>query len=37
MRKSSLSDLTRLTLRLDQGSTLIYASLVKGLQESSAT
>jgi hypothetical protein len=32
-----LGDLTRLTLRLDQGSKLIYASFVNGLQESNAT
>jgi hypothetical protein len=32
-----LSDLTRLTLRLDQGSTLIYASFVKGQHESGST
>jgi hypothetical protein len=32
-----VSDLTRLTLGLDQGSTLIYASFVKRPHESSAT
>jgi hypothetical protein len=32
-----LSDLGRLTLPLDQGSTLIYASFVKGPHESGAT
>jgi hypothetical protein len=31
------SDLGRLTLGLDQGATLIYASLVKGLHESGST
>jgi hypothetical protein len=37
LRKSSLSNLARLTLRPDQGSTLIYASFVKGPHESSST
>ncbi len=37
MRKFFLSDLTRLTLRLDLGFDLIYASFVKGPHESSAT
>jgi hypothetical protein len=32
-----LSNLTRLTLRLDQRSTLVYASFVKVPLESSAT
>jgi hypothetical protein len=32
-----LSDFSRLTLGLDQGSTLIYASFVKGPHERSAT
>jgi hypothetical protein len=32
-----VSDLSRLTLSLDQGSTLIYASFVNGPHESSAT
>jgi hypothetical protein len=37
MRTFFLSDLSRLTLGLDQGSTLIYASFVKGKHESGAT
>jgi hypothetical protein len=37
MRRFLLSDLTRLTLGLDQGSTLIYASFVNGLHESDST
>jgi hypothetical protein len=37
MRTFLLSDLARLTLRLDQGFDLIYASFVKVLRESSAT
>jgi hypothetical protein len=32
-----LSDLTRLTLLLDQGTSLIYASFVKGPHESGST